>query len=229
MRDTRGPDFRVEVRLNDVALRDEQGGPNRAGLTQLEEMNAGVTDLWLYFLRLYTKQNKNQRRRRVKTGGAESYTSNKDERGFASFHTPGVTAWRSGGSPVVVHQSIHPAAHPAGSNAGVDLEPVRLALPLSVGRKVTAGAQGKPENQRALPPEESNLCQHHWPEPDKDRVTRMDISDVRRFSTNQRREIETLQLVVEVDGNLVNEMKAAAEREPQHELQGHPALHAAAA
>uniref|UniRef100_A0A1A8CJS4 Angiopoietin-like 1 n=1 Tax=Nothobranchius kadleci TaxID=1051664 RepID=A0A1A8CJS4_NOTKA len=45
------------------------------------------------------------------------------------------------------------------------------------------------------------------PEPDKDRVTRMDISDVREVLNKQRREIETLQLVVEVDGNLVNEMK----------------------
>ncbi|MEQ2167187.1 hypothetical protein GOODEAATRI_001557 [Goodea atripinnis] len=45
------------------------------------------------------------------------------------------------------------------------------------------------------------------PEPDKDRVTRMDISDVREVLNKQRREIETLQLVVEVDGNLVTEMK----------------------
>lgn len=45
------------------------------------------------------------------------------------------------------------------------------------------------------------------PEPDKDRVTRMDVADVREVLSKQRREIETLQLVVEVDGNLVNEMK----------------------
>lgn len=45
------------------------------------------------------------------------------------------------------------------------------------------------------------------PEPDKDRVTRMDIADVRDVLNKQRREIETLQLVVDVDGNLVNEMK----------------------
>lgn len=45
------------------------------------------------------------------------------------------------------------------------------------------------------------------PEPDKDRVTRMDIADVREVLSKQRREIETLQLVVDVDGNLVNEMK----------------------
>ncbi|XP_030628831.1 angiopoietin-related protein 1a [Chanos chanos] len=45
------------------------------------------------------------------------------------------------------------------------------------------------------------------PEPDKDRVTRMDIADVREVLSKQRREIETLQLVVDVDGNMVNEMK----------------------
>lgn len=45
------------------------------------------------------------------------------------------------------------------------------------------------------------------PEPDKDRVTRMDMADVREVLNKQRREIETLQLVVDVDGNLVNEMK----------------------
>lgn len=35
----------------------------------------------------------------------------------------------------------------------------------------------------------------------------MDIADVREVLNKQRREIETLQLVVDVDGNLVNEMK----------------------
>ncbi|KAL4634966.1 angiopoietin-related protein 1-like [Arapaima gigas] len=45
------------------------------------------------------------------------------------------------------------------------------------------------------------------PEPDKDRVTRMDIAEVREVLSKQQREIETLQLVVDVDGNLVNEMK----------------------
>ena len=35
----------------------------------------------------------------------------------------------------------------------------------------------------------------------------MDISDVREVLNKQRREIETLHLVVDVDGNLVNEMK----------------------
>ncbi|KAJ7986587.1 hypothetical protein DPEC_G00341410 [Dallia pectoralis] len=45
------------------------------------------------------------------------------------------------------------------------------------------------------------------PELDKERVTRVDIADVRDVLSKQRREIETLQLVVDVDGNLVNEMK----------------------
>ncbi|XP_023650236.2 angiopoietin-related protein 1 [Paramormyrops kingsleyae] len=45
------------------------------------------------------------------------------------------------------------------------------------------------------------------PEPDLERVTRMDIADVREVLSKQRREIETLQLVVDVDGNMVSEMK----------------------
>lgn len=45
------------------------------------------------------------------------------------------------------------------------------------------------------------------PEPEKDRVTRMDISDLKEVLSKQRREIETLQLVTDVDSNLVNEMK----------------------
>lgn len=45
------------------------------------------------------------------------------------------------------------------------------------------------------------------PEPDKDRVTRMDISDLKEVLSKQRREIETLQLVADVDSNLVSEMK----------------------
>ncbi|XP_064845580.1 angiopoietin-related protein 1a [Oncorhynchus masou masou] len=45
------------------------------------------------------------------------------------------------------------------------------------------------------------------PEPDKERVTRIDIADVREVLSKQRREIETMQLVVDVDGNMVNEMK----------------------
>ncbi|CAL8280835.1 unnamed protein product [Lota lota] len=42
---------------------------------------------------------------------------------------------------------------------------------------------------------------------DKDRVTRLDVASVRDLLSKQRREMETLKLVVDVDGNLVNEMK----------------------
>lgn len=42
---------------------------------------------------------------------------------------------------------------------------------------------------------------------DKDRVTRLDVAAVRDVLSKQRREMETLKLVVDVDGNLVNEMK----------------------
>ncbi|KAK1795857.1 hypothetical protein P4O66_008964 [Electrophorus voltai] len=45
------------------------------------------------------------------------------------------------------------------------------------------------------------------PQADEERVTRMDISVLRDVLSKQRREIETLQLVADVDGNLVNEMK----------------------
>uniref|UniRef100_A0A3Q3F5Q1 Angiopoietin-like 1b n=1 Tax=Labrus bergylta TaxID=56723 RepID=A0A3Q3F5Q1_9LABR len=42
---------------------------------------------------------------------------------------------------------------------------------------------------------------------DKDRVTRVDVAGVRDLLSKQRREMETLKLVVDVDGNMVNEMK----------------------
>uniref|UniRef100_A0A8C9TM53 Angiopoietin-like 1b n=1 Tax=Scleropages formosus TaxID=113540 RepID=A0A8C9TM53_SCLFO len=45
------------------------------------------------------------------------------------------------------------------------------------------------------------------PGDDKDRVTRLDIADVRDVLSRQRREIEMLQLMVDVDGGLVNEVK----------------------
>ncbi|XP_028832543.1 angiopoietin-related protein 1-like [Denticeps clupeoides] len=43
--------------------------------------------------------------------------------------------------------------------------------------------------------------------PDKDRVTRMDVADVRELLSKQRREMDMLRLLVDVDGNMVNEMK----------------------
>lgn len=52
------------------------------------------------------------------------------------------------------------------------------------------------------------ICASRGPSlPDKDRVTRMDIADVRELMSKQRREIDTLRMVVDVDGNMVNEMK----------------------
>ncbi|XP_076873311.1 angiopoietin-related protein 1a [Brachyhypopomus gauderio] len=45
------------------------------------------------------------------------------------------------------------------------------------------------------------------PHVDEERVTRMDISALRDVLSRQRREMETLQLVADVDGGLVNEMK----------------------
>lgn len=51
------------------------------------------------------------------------------------------------------------------------------------------------------------ICAARGPVPDKDRVTRLDVAAVRDLLSKQRREMETLKLVVDVDGNLVNEMK----------------------
>ncbi|XP_061784227.1 angiopoietin-related protein 1-like [Nerophis lumbriciformis] len=51
------------------------------------------------------------------------------------------------------------------------------------------------------------ICAARGPVPDKDRVTRLDVAAVLDLLSKQRREMETLKLVVDVDGNLVNEMK----------------------
>lgn len=52
------------------------------------------------------------------------------------------------------------------------------------------------------------ICASQGPSlPDRERVTQMDVADVRELLTKQRLEIDTLRLVVDVDGNLVNEMK----------------------
>uniref|UniRef100_A0A3Q3IU70 Fibrinogen C-terminal domain-containing protein n=1 Tax=Monopterus albus TaxID=43700 RepID=A0A3Q3IU70_MONAL len=51
------------------------------------------------------------------------------------------------------------------------------------------------------------ICAARGYSTDKDRVTRLDVSVVRDLLSKQRREMETLKLVVDVDGNLVNEMK----------------------
>lgn len=51
------------------------------------------------------------------------------------------------------------------------------------------------------------ICATRGQIPDKDRVTRLDVAAVRDLLSKQRREMETLKLVVDVDGNMVNEMK----------------------
>lgn len=51
------------------------------------------------------------------------------------------------------------------------------------------------------------ICAARGHSTDKDRVTRLDVAAVRDLLSKQRREMETLKLVVDVDGNLVNEMK----------------------
>lgn len=51
------------------------------------------------------------------------------------------------------------------------------------------------------------ICASRGYSNDKDRVTRLDVAAVRDLLSRQRREMETLKLVVDVDGNLVNEMK----------------------
>uniref|UniRef100_A0A3Q2E567 Angiopoietin-like 1b n=1 Tax=Cyprinodon variegatus TaxID=28743 RepID=A0A3Q2E567_CYPVA len=51
------------------------------------------------------------------------------------------------------------------------------------------------------------ICAARGYSTDKDRVTRLDVASVRDLLSKQRQEMETLKLVVDVDGNLVNEMK----------------------
>lgn len=51
------------------------------------------------------------------------------------------------------------------------------------------------------------ICAARGYSTDKDRVTRLDVAALRDLLSKQRREMDTLKLVVDVDGNLVNEMK----------------------
>ncbi|MGH0168822.1 UNVERIFIED_CONTAM: hypothetical protein FKN15_066605 [Acipenser sinensis] len=89
----------------------------------------------------------------------------------------------------------------------------------------TSGASPHRRNPRSTDEEESNKkCSYTFlipqqkitgpicanakgPVPDKERVTRMELEDLKEILSKQKREIETLQLVVDVDGNIVNEMK----------------------
>ncbi|XP_076829070.1 angiopoietin-related protein 1b [Brachyhypopomus gauderio] len=84
---------------------------------------------------------------------------------------------------------------------------------LSRRRREDHGADGLPKrcSYTFLVPEQKitgPICASRGPSlPDKERVTRMDVADLRELLSKQRREMETLRLVVDVDGNLVNEMK----------------------
>ncbi|KAG5285432.1 hypothetical protein AALO_G00003300 [Alosa alosa] len=75
------------------------------------------------------------------------------------------------------------------------------------------GAEGAPKkcSYTFLVPEQKitgPICATKGPAlPDKDRVTRMDVADVRDLLSKQQREMDALRLSVDVDGNLVNEMK----------------------
>lgn len=101
---------------------------------------------------------------------------------------------------------------------------IMLWLSICLFGKSHSGNALTQSRQRRAPADDSKKCSYTFlvpqqriigpicasttgPEPDKDRVTRMDIADVRDVLSKQRREIEMLQLVADVDGNLVNEMK----------------------
>ncbi|KAG8013958.1 Angiopoietin-related protein 1 [Nibea albiflora] len=77
-------------------------------------------------------------------------------------------------------------------------------------RAPEANGEGKKCSYTFLVPEQKitgPICAARGYSTDKDRVTRLDVAAVRDLLSKQRREMETLKLVVDVDGNLVNEMK----------------------
>ncbi|TKS80179.1 Angiopoietin-related protein 1 [Collichthys lucidus] len=77
-------------------------------------------------------------------------------------------------------------------------------------RAPEANGEGKKCSYTFLVPEQKitgPICASRGYSTDKDRVTRLDVAAVRDLLSKQRREMETLKLVVDVDGNLVNEMK----------------------
>ncbi|XP_061588940.1 angiopoietin-related protein 1-like [Cololabis saira] len=77
-------------------------------------------------------------------------------------------------------------------------------------RAPEAGAESKKCSYTFLVPEQKitgPICASRGHSTDKDRVTRLDVASVRDLLSKQRREMETLKLMVDVDGNLVNEMK----------------------
>ncbi|NWT22632.1 ANGL1 protein, partial [Cardinalis cardinalis] len=107
---------------------------------------------------------------------------------------------------------------------------VLLFLLLSIGRCTEQSTPSKTPQQRqprsADGPEEGKKCGYTFLVPEqkitgpicvntndpgagnrKDEVTRMDIENLKDVLSKQKREIDILQLVVDVDGNIVNEVK----------------------
>lgn len=84
------------------------------------------------------------------------------------------------------------------------------AMPSRIRRAPEASGENKKCSYTFLVPEQKitgPICAARGQVPDKDRVTRLDVAAVRDLLSKQRREMETLKLVVDVDGNMVNEMK----------------------
>lgn len=89
-----------------------------------------------------------------------------------------------------------------------------LTRPHPILSRVRRAPEANGENKKCsytfLVPEQKitgPICAARGYSTDKDRVTRLDVASVRDLLSKQRREMETLKLVVDVDGNLVNEMK----------------------
>lgn len=87
------------------------------------------------------------------------------------------------------------------------------SVPSRKRRLVEDAANGAPRkcSYTFLVPEQKitgPICASQGPSlPDKERVMQSDIADVRELLTKQRREMDTLRMIVDVDGNMVNEMK----------------------
>lgn len=78
-------------------------------------------------------------------------------------------------------------------------------------RSTDNGDTGKKCGYTFLVPEQKitgPICVHTVePASDKAKLTRMDLEDLKEVLSKQKRDIETLQVVVDVDGNIVNEVK----------------------
>lgn len=88
-----------------------------------------------------------------------------------------------------------------------------LRSPILTRRRRAPEATGEPPKKCSytfLVPEQKitgPICASRGLHTDKDRVTRLDVAAVRDLLSKQRREMDNLKLVVDVDGNMVNEMK----------------------